>query len=279
MKVSVIMITYGHAKFIAQSIEAVLMQKHEGEIELIIANDKSPDDTSTIVSDIIKNHPNGHWIKYKEHITNLGMMSNFLWALREAKGEYIAICDGDDYWTDPYKLQKQVDLLEKHKNLILVGHSVDILRKPDLLEVGKIFKNSYTFKQNDLLEIHVPTLSVVYRNQYQSLPSDFKIAPHSDFLLWTYLGQFGDFFMLNERMAVYRIHDGGVWSGSSPIDRIKNNYVTSKIALKFAVDKKQFKKNTKSLCRSGIFNSFKIYDFKNLSYFVLEYLKLQLRYI
>lgn len=78
MKVSVIMVTYNHEKYISEAIEGILMQEYRGEIELISANDKSPDKTDTIVKEIIRNHSNGNWIKYANHKINLGMGSNFM---------------------------------------------------------------------------------------------------------------------------------------------------------------------------------------------------------
>ncbi|HAT80174.1 MAG TPA: hypothetical protein DCS17_01820, partial [Flavobacterium sp.] len=121
--VSVCMITYLHENFIEQAINGVLMQKGNFEIELIIANDNSPDETNIIVQNCIVNHPNGSWIKYTHHKTNLGMMPNFVWALQQCKGKYIAICEGDDFWTDSFKLQKQIDVLVNYPNLAGCFHN------------------------------------------------------------------------------------------------------------------------------------------------------------
>ena len=101
-KVSVCMITYGHEKFIEKAINGVLMQECNFEIELILANDCSPDSTNEKVKHCIDSHPRGHWIKNTMHPKNLGMMPNFIWALQECNGKYIALCEGDDYWTDPF---------------------------------------------------------------------------------------------------------------------------------------------------------------------------------
>ena len=110
--VSVVMITYGHENYIRQAIEGVLMQQCNFNFELIIANDFSPDKTDVIIRDILKTHPLSNVISYHCNSANLGMMPNFVSALKKVKGKYIAICEGDDYWTDPLKLQKQVDFLE-----------------------------------------------------------------------------------------------------------------------------------------------------------------------
>ena len=116
--VSVIMITYKHESYIAEAIEGVLKQECDFELELIIADDCSPDSTEQIVKEIINNHPNGHWIRYTKHQTNLGMINNFIWSVKQSNGKYLALCEGDDYWTDPLKLQKQA-IAQKDSLLIV----------------------------------------------------------------------------------------------------------------------------------------------------------------
>ena len=113
------MITYGHENYIRDAIKGVLMQKVNFEIELIIADDNSPDNTESVVYSF-SNHPNYHWIKYAKHKENKGMMPNFIWAMEQTKGKYIALCEGDDYWIDQLKLQKQVDVLETNEDLNLI---------------------------------------------------------------------------------------------------------------------------------------------------------------
>ena len=124
MAVSVVMVTYGHEQFIKQSIEGVLMQDCDFDIELILANDCSPDLTDEVVRGILENHPKSNWIKYTKHPKNIGMISNFMWAASQATAKYIALCDGDDYWTDPLKLQKQVDFLEANEDYAICFHDV-----------------------------------------------------------------------------------------------------------------------------------------------------------
>lgn len=118
--VSVSMITYNHELYLNQAIEGVLMQQTNFMFELIIADDNSPDRTESIIKHYIDNHPQGYLIKYFRHENNLGMNENVLFALNRSKGKYIATCDGDDYWIDPYKLQKQVDFLEENSEYGLI---------------------------------------------------------------------------------------------------------------------------------------------------------------
>ena len=165
--VSVVMITYNHEKYIQQAIEGVLMQQVNFPVELIIADDASPDQTESIVNKIIAEHTNGHWIKYTKHITNKGMNHNFLWACQQAKGKYIALCEGDDYWTDPYKLQKQLDFMEANPSFGLVAtHTSDYYQAKKIFSKTRKAKRkffSYNF-EDFLLKNRIQTVSVLLRN-------------------------------------------------------------------------------------------------------------------
>ena len=175
--VSVIMITYKHEQFIAKAIEGVLMQKCDFEVELIIADDCSPDKTEEKVFQIIKNHPKNSWIKYTKHKTNKGMISNFNWALNQCKGKYIALCEGDDYWTDPLKLQKQVDFLEANEEYSACGHTAKVLYEntgreelyPDITE------NKTCTYQHTIEKWIMTTASIVFRNNIEVFDKMEKI--------------------------------------------------------------------------------------------------------
>jgi glycosyltransferase involved in cell wall biosynthesis len=106
------MITYQHERFITQAVESVMMQKTDFPYELIISDDCSPDNTRQLVLDLQRRYPDR--IRLLLPATNLGMMSNFVQTLRACDGDYIALVEGDDYWLDPLKLQRQVALLEAH---------------------------------------------------------------------------------------------------------------------------------------------------------------------
>ena len=139
---SVVMITYGHEKFIEQAIHGVLSQECDFDFELIVANDCSPDNTHIIIQDLIAKHPKASKIKYVRHDNNIGMMPNFLFALKSAKGKYIALCEGDDYWNLSSKVQKQVDFLEANS------------------EFGLCHTNNSRFTQNTQKSIDDTTIKV-----------------------------------------------------------------------------------------------------------------------
>lgn len=222
--VSVIMITYKHEQFIAKAIEGVLMQKCDFEVELIIADDCSPDKTEEKVFQIIKNHPKNSWIKYTKHKTNKGMISNFNWALNQCKGKYIALCEGDDYWTDPLKLQKQVDFLEANQEYVMCGHKTEQLFEGENTEIG--YLNNYQagdFAPHNIWHNWMfATASLVFSSCILKFPEYLIFSKHKHmlqgdiFLIITAL-ELGKIYGLPDTMAIYRKHEGSVTAdGSSP---------------------------------------------------------------
>jgi len=223
--VSVIMITYNHEKFLKQAIEGVLMQQCSFDIELIIANDCSPDNTDLIVQDIINNHPNGSWINYITRKKNIGGQLNFINAFERCQGKYIAHCEGDDFWTDSHKLQKQVEFLESEPEYVLCFHKVNIL-KPDgqlvedyLTQVPENYENIETLAR---LGNYIHTPSVVYRNIIKKLPFELTFSPIGDFFLYMMLAQHGKLKYFEENMCVYR-YGVGIFSSSSKLSMAKSN--------------------------------------------------------
>lgn len=209
---SVVMITYGHEKYIREAIEGVLMQNCNFEIELIIADDCSPDDTESVVQNIIKSHPKGNIIKYIKHQKNKGMMPNFNFAIKAATGKYIALCEGDDYWIDPLKLQKQVNFLETNIDYIMICHGIKELKNDTLKDVDWRFdKTRLKFRLQDYLyQLFFHTSSVVFRNiELPEYINSTKIL-NGDYAVFSYILTKGKLYYFNESMSVYRMHLGGV---------------------------------------------------------------------
>lgn len=121
--VSIVMTAFAHETTIVKAIEGVLMQKCDFNVELIIANDASPDETHVRVEEYLARVtiPTNVTIRYTNHEVNKRMMDNIIWTLKQVRGKYIAVCEGDDYWIDPCKLQKQADFLEANKEYGLVN--------------------------------------------------------------------------------------------------------------------------------------------------------------
>lgn len=222
--VSVCMVTYKHEAFIRDAIEGVLNQKVNFKVNLLIGDDNSPDNTSEIINDIICNHPNGHWVTYIKREKNIGMMPNFIDLLNLCKGKYIALCDGDDYWTDPFKLQKQVDLLESNKNLGIVytNHNVvdnfsSLIKENSAKQFSKFSKDVY-----DVIANCPRTLTVVFRKRFlKDIPlEDFNIFKQGDHFLFSYLAYLSQIEYMELNTGNYRLHTGGVFSSMDQLQKL-----------------------------------------------------------
>jgi glycosyltransferase involved in cell wall biosynthesis len=212
------MMAYNHQDFIAQAIESILMQKTSFDLELIIANDFSSDNTDSIIKKIIEKDNNAkEKIKYINNSKNIGMQPNFILAYNHCKGKYIAECEGDDYWTDPYKLQKQVDFLESNPEYAITFHKVKIYN-----EIKEKFEedtlNTFTNETttlNDLLRgNYIRTVSTVFRNSRKlaSLIEKLNDVTPGDWLVFIVTASTGKIRYINQEMAVYRVSYVGVWS-------------------------------------------------------------------
>lgn len=219
--VSVVMITYGHEKYIKQAINSVLAQKTSFPVEVIIANDCSPDNTDNIVKEII-DIPNNFELKYTCHKKNKGMIANHQWAISQAKGKYIAICDGDDYWINENKLQTQFDFMESHPDYSICCHNFKILKDNTLYEES--FFDNLDIKETstnvDLSKNNIiPTLSAFFINKQVEFPTWSKDAPLGDLILFLNIAKYGKIKYFDEKWAVYR-QNVGVWH-KNKVDYLK----------------------------------------------------------
>ena len=208
INVSICMITYGQEKFIYDAIMGVLEQRCTYDIELIIAEDCSPDNTIVVVNNIIETHPLGHKIKYTRHNSNKGMMSNFIWAIGQCKGNYIAFCEGDDYWIDPQKLQKQIDFLEINPDYSII-HSDYVLLTPS----GDIKSNNILpildYDINYLIQYNcIRTVTCVLRNKQDITYGLSSDLPYGDWPLFLNSMRYGKSKFLTDITAVYRTNVG-----------------------------------------------------------------------
>jgi len=229
-KVSVIMITYDHENYIEEAINGVLMQECDFDVEFIIVNDHSPDNTERIILEILKNHPNSSWIKYIMQKKNLGIRPNSIFALKKCQGKYIALCEGDDYWTDPLKLQKQVDFLENNIEVSLCFHNCEVLF--DGLESKstnnnrglKVLTENRKYESIEVLEQWlIPTASVVFRTsslseRFYNYISKYEKFMYWDIVLFLTVAEHGILYGFSDALSVYRRHAGGLTSVDASID-------------------------------------------------------------
>jgi glycosyltransferase involved in cell wall biosynthesis len=216
--VSIICPAYNHENYIAQALDGFVMQKTNFPIEIIVHDDASTDGTERIIREYEAKYPHLFRNIYQtENQFSKEMMSVTKILLKVARGNYIAGCEGDDYWTDPYKLQKQVDFLERNENFSACFHNawIDNTIQSRMYKYHK-WENSREITAGEVIEIGgyvYPTASLVFRNvlEKDALANDDCLA--GDLVLSLELLLKGKFYFFNEFMCVYRRHEGGFYSG------------------------------------------------------------------
>ncbi len=222
------MITYKHEEYIEDAVLSILNQKCTFDFELIIADDNSPDSTQTVIEKIFNEHKHGHKIKYTRHIENKGMMGNFKWTIEQAKHKYVALCEGDDYWTSPNKLQKQVDFMESNLQFSMCYHSVDILMASEKDFYAYPVPKSDVLYLSDVIKAHyIPTCSLLFRQEHfnGSLPFWFLKSVSGDIPLEIILASKGKTKFFEEKMACYRRNLGGISHSKHQNFRIRYKYI------------------------------------------------------
>jgi len=219
--VSVCMITYNHENLIKDAIEGILMQKTSFPIELIIGEDCSTDNTRKIVEDYEEKYPEIIFAQYSEK--NLGMINNFLNVLQAARGKYIALCEGDDYWIDPLKLQKQVDFLEVNPDCSLCFHASKSIRNNNpedfVIKRPKSIPNDNKFEMKHAIlggGGFMATNSMLFlRKHINERPEWMNRSPAGDLPLMLLLASNGKIGYIDDLMSVYRVMSSSTsWSAS-----------------------------------------------------------------
>ena len=213
--ISILMITFNQEKFIAQAIESALMQHANFKYEIVIGEDCSTDRTRDIVLEYQEKYADR--IKLLLQSENVGMHKNFVDTYYACKGKYIALLEGDDYWTDPNKLQKQVDFLENNPDFAICFHNMWIIDedKPHLIRESNIKQKEITDINTLARGNYIYTASCVFRNNFIILPDWFYQCPVGDYPLHLLNAQYGKIKFINEIMGVYRVHKGGVWENTN----------------------------------------------------------------
>jgi len=236
MKVSACIIAYNHEQYIKDCLEGALKQNVDFEYEIIISEDYSTDRTREICQEYGKKYPD----KIKLHLNekNLGLIGNWVKALNLCQGEYIAICEGDDYWTDPDKLKKQVDFLDSHKDFSLSSHNAEVIKNSAVIRKYCGDKHPEIMDLKYLLAYGSggPTCSLVIRNSaIQNLPDWFSKMKACDWTIQVMAARQGKMKYFKDIMGVYRKHDKGA-NFSSKIEAKKNGKSDFALPSKYAME-------------------------------------------
>jgi glycosyltransferase involved in cell wall biosynthesis len=222
--VSICCITFNHEKYIANTLKGFLMQKTNFAFEIIVHDDASTDHTASIIREYAERYPHMvQTILQSENQYSQGRKP-FILTFNQSRGKYIALCEGDDYWVDPDKLQKQIDFLEAHPESVGCFHDCITVDEEGLPQEdyfkGRKYQQQYTQKEclTDLGSSY-GTASLVFRSTVVNhcIPKYFEKAG-SDFLLDLVITEYGTLNYLPFTGSAYRIHFGGVWQGTPSLD-------------------------------------------------------------
>jgi glycosyltransferase involved in cell wall biosynthesis len=219
--VDIPMCVYNHEPFIAQAIEGVLMQNVNFKFRIIIGEDCSTDNSR----DVIRKYLDGNEDKIEVifHQKNVGAQENSRILLSKCTAKYIALLDGDDYWTDPNKLQKQIDFLEANEDFACHCHDAEIIEDNKFVRLYNEGKEDKVLTSDDIVvTLGIPTASVVFRNCLKPLP-DYLKKFSLDIIIYFAISRFGKFYQSNEVMSAYRIHNGGMWNGQDLLTKMDKN--------------------------------------------------------
>lgn len=225
IKVSVMMVTYNHGKYIEQAIQSVINQNTDFKYELLIGEDCSSDCTREIAERYQREY--SQIIKIVRHNKNVGALKNEAELRQMCRGQYIAVLEGDDYWIYPDKLKRQAEFLDQHPEYIGVSHNVKVLgengeKLPYRLQ-GFHYEKEHVYTRENALQFQmIGHLSGwMYRNIWGSVSQKEKLMirkcdVNSDLKLSIVLGLKGDFYFREEEWSVYRRRfEGDGWSAQA----------------------------------------------------------------
>lgn len=234
---SVCLQTYNQAKYIEKSLKSILEQKTDFRYEILLGDDQSSDGTREICIEYAEKYPDKIRLFLHKRENNIKIngkstaIFNSLFNVFSANGKFVAYCDGDDYWSDPYKLQKQVDYLIHNPDTSLTYHSIQLINK----EGSHINKNAHfteaesDFSKEELSKaiIQPPTCTWCFRNSIKDIPVEFTKSFNGDNFWISLLGNHGEGkYLKNIQPSYYRIHDDAMWSTIDKSYQLKSKYYT-----------------------------------------------------
>lgn len=215
--VDVILISYNQQQYIRQAIESILMQKFDGEVEVIVADDCSKDSTFDIIKEYESKSP--FRFVYMPRETNVGMRMNYKRAFAACDGDYMAILEGDDWWSSDDHLQQHVDFLKAHRKCSMSFNRINYYNENSgdyQLTYWPYPADSYTYTLKDLIisgDMIVNLSSCVFRtNLIKTLPDDLFEIDFADWELGMWMAQFGKIATLKQSTSVYRCNPNGQWT-------------------------------------------------------------------
>ena len=209
MKLSVFLVTYNQENFIRQAIESIVKQKVNFDYEVIIGEDCSTDGTPAICDEYAEKYP---FIMVFHHNPNKGLVKNWEFVLSHCTGDYVAMLEGDDYWIDEYKIQKQADFLDKNPEYSLVCTNIKVVYEGSNCKKESIFpkREQREYSVGEVLKDWVVlTSSVMFRNHHDPIVYPKAIYVNDTYTFLQIMRR-GKCFLFGEEMTAYRRHDSNI---------------------------------------------------------------------
>jgi len=250
-RMSIILITYNHEKYIKQSLESIFSQDLDCKIELIIADDASTDKTLDIIKSFAKTDTR-FTFKYLNSPINIGITKNYQRAISATSHNYVAIMEGDDYWITPYKLRTQMEFLKSHLecNMVSVNYYVYEETRGKLTPRVAIGKSSRYIKARDLIKDNLVgnfSTTMYRRSALLNLPPKIFEIKSYDWIINICISTNSLIGFIEEPMSVYRLHSAGAWTGTTHLQKLEEQL--SLIPQYNELTKKYFQKEFNVLTR------------------------------
>lgn len=241
IKVSICCQVYNHEKYLDLCLKGFVNQKTNFKYEILVHEDASTDRTAEILKEYEERYPLLFRCVYQDEnkYYKQNTLTNILFKM--AKGKYLAVCEGDDYWTDPYKLQKQVNFLEANPDYVLTFHKIAILNKDNKIVhdfITKVPDKYETIETLATLGNYIHTPSIVFRNVIDEFPSEFMASPIGDYFIYMLLAKHGKLKYFDETMAVYR-YGAGVHSKLTDFNKNWNTAITFSLLISYFTREKE----------------------------------------
>ncbi|HAY3507525.1 GNAT family N-acetyltransferase [Elizabethkingia anophelis] len=280
-EINVFLMVYNHASYLKTCLDSILNQEVNNNFIINVGEDNSKDESRAILREYQDKFPGKFKMLLHEH--NIGAMANQISILKSCNGKYIAMCEGDDYWTSPDKLAKQIEYLENNLDCNLVYHRSEVLdEESGEIELEKLNNPEFPMKRDlsyfALNGNFMHTATVMYRNNFK-LPEKLFSGVVGDYILWFLNGEKGLYGYIPDIMSVYRFWGGSTWGKKKTYFKVKGTLVMLKMLKDYIEDinvknnlSKQMERNIKLL-------SLKDLSFQEKASFLYLILKVKPNYL
>jgi glycosyltransferase involved in cell wall biosynthesis len=218
-------VTYNHENYIRQALDALFGQIIDDTIEVVIADDASSDDTLAIIKTYAEKDPRFSF-KYLDNVNNLGITKNYQRGFTACTGDYVAVLEGDDYWISPFKLQRQIEFLDRHWecNLCSVNYFVYEEHRAHFYPRTPIGPGHQLITARDLIADNLVgnfSTCMYRKSALTALPKQLFDICSYDWIVNICVARSGFIGFLEEPMSAYRLHDQGIWTQNPYMEKLK----------------------------------------------------------